>query len=154
MLTIHRIFGRLTWAQILGSEWRYLFRPFPCVTKSFIRSSCSSSDRWLGLGGMTTGSRQKTTLEYFQSQPLMTSAWLLTAGPQNQCLQTHFHCSNTFSLFECPTNFRHTLDFGQPLIESYLDKLSSWNQGLMLKFLEKVKFLATLVALHLTPVSE
>ena len=30
------------------------------------------------------------------------------------------------------------LQFGLPLIESYLDKLSSWNQGLMLKFLEKV----------------
>ena len=31
------------------------------------------------------------------------------------------------------------MEFGLPFIESYLDKLSSWNQGLMLKFLEKVK---------------
>jgi len=43
---------------------------------------------------------------------------------------THDQCLVAYS--------RHTLDFGQPLIESYLDKLSSWNQGLMLKFLEKV----------------
>ena len=49
--------------------------------------------------------------------------------------------TNTFSLFKRQIHFRHTLEFGQPLIESYLDKLSSWNQGVMLKFLEKVKFL-------------
>jgi len=30
------------------------------------------------------------------------------------------------------------LDFGLPLVESYLDRLSSWNQGLIAHFLEKV----------------
>ena len=58
----------------------------------------------------------------------MTSAWVLTAGDPN--LKT----INLYKIY-----FRHTLEFGLPLIESHLDQLSSWNQGLMLKFLEKVK---------------
>ena len=32
------------------------------------------------------------------------------------------------------------MEFGLPIVESYLNRLSSWNQGLMLKFIEKVKF--------------
>ena len=33
---------------------------------------------------------------------------------------------------------RHSLDFGLHVVESYLDRLSSWNQGLIAHFLEKV----------------
>jgi len=32
---------------------------------------------------------------------------------------------------------RKFLEFGLPIVESYLNRLSSWNQGLMLKFIEK-----------------
>ena len=34
--------------------------------------------------------------------------------------------------------FRYTLDFGLPIVESFLDKLSSWNQAVLTYFLEKV----------------
>ena len=34
---------------------------------------------------------------------------------------------------------RHSLDFGLHVVESYLDRLSSWNQGLVAHFLEKVQ---------------
>ena len=34
--------------------------------------------------------------------------------------------------------FRYTLEFGLPIVESFLDKLSSWNQAVMTYFLEKV----------------
>ena len=52
---------------------------------------------------------------------------MLTAGDLLRFLQIWPH-----------TCFRKTLKLGLPFIESHLDKLSSWNQGLMLKFLEKV----------------
>ena len=35
--------------------------------------------------------------------------------------------------------YRHTLAFGLTLVESNLDKLSAWNQGVIAHFLEKVK---------------
>ena len=36
------------------------------------------------------------------------------------------------------THIRHTLALGLTIVESNLDKLSSWNQGLIAHFLEKV----------------
>ena len=55
----------------------------------------------------------------------------------DQCLGAYSRSATTNST-NIKFHFRHTLEFGLPFIESYLDKLSSWNQGLMLKFLEKV----------------
>ena len=58
--------------------------------------------------------------------------------------QYYWNCWQKAIVFTQIYAHRHTLALGLTLVESHLDKLSAWNQGLIAHFLEKVENLTKL----------
>ena len=64
--------------------------------------------------------------------------WLKTIIIIRDCQPKLIH-TNLLLVLSNIYKYRHTLGFGLTLVESHLDKLSSWNQLVIAHFLEKVK---------------